>query len=63
MSQEDPWESHGFQQCIIHRWQEISMEIHKPPRESIEFHGTPWIDMNWIPWNGGIIHRSQEISM
>ena len=29
------------------------MEFHNAPRESIEFHGTPWIDMHGIPWTGG----------
>ena len=40
---EDPWESHGLQQWIIHRWQEVSKEFYNTLVESIESHGTPWL--------------------
>ena len=50
---EDPWKSHGLQQWIIHRWQEISNEFYNTPWESIVVHGTPWIDMHGIPQTGG----------
>ena len=40
-------------ELIIHGRQQMSKGFYNIPWESIEVHGTPWIDMHGIPWTGG----------